>query len=686
MDRYCPVCGAHCAPDERFCQNCGTKLPEIAPAAPAYEASAQPAPAFVPASQQMEAAPAYVPASQQTEAAPAYVPASRQAEAAPALQAEPVYQPPVNYAPQQNLPDQATYGAPTYAAPAYGTPSPAAKPEKKKIGLIIGLCACAAVLIAAAIVLYFFVFTPNSVTLSEEAIAVDCEDSFDLKAEISPGSAILSNDVTWTSSNENIATVDDKGRVTAVKSGVCTITATTGNGKTASCVVTVPMGPHALYLSDTSIHLEVGESYPLDAEVYPAGASSKITWTSGNESIAGVDAAGNVTARNSGTCTVTATASNGVTASCSVTVGVEPTSILLSSYSVSLGVGEKLTLKADVYPEGATNYTITWSSNNTSVATVSNGKVTGVSEGSCKITAALPNGISESCTVTVTPKSEQVTSITLSRYQLDLTVGDNYTLTATILPERASNTDIKWTSSDSSVATVNGSGKVSAVGKGTCRITATAHNGVSDYCAVTVAEKTVEVESVKLSDSQISLKVGDNYTLAATVSPKDATDPSLKWSSSNTSVATVNSSGKVTAVGEGTCKITAASSNGLSASCAVTVTKAQSTASSAYDKYILGDWRLTLIYDWDTEIDSPASDYGVTGKITFYSDHTARLTIGNEYFDVSWGFNKLTEYNNYDFWLDFNDGDDLYYFDYIVDNKEIWLYYEALGYTLTFEK
>ena len=482
MDRICPVCGAPCAPDEIFCRVCGTKLPDDAPA-------------YVPASQQGDEAPAYVPASQQTDAAPA----------------TPVYQPSVNYAPQQNAYSQANYAPPPYAAPVYGTPAPPAKQlKKKKTGLIIGLCTCAAVLIAAAIVLYFFVFTPNSVTLSEVSKDVSCCESFELTAEIHPGSAILSKDVTWSSSDESVARVDGEGRVTALKSGTCTITATTGNGKRASCAVTVAVAPTDLYLSFSGTEVEVGDSFTLEAELYPADARSTITWTSSNESVASVDADGNVTAKSAGFCVITAATSNGLMKTCELTVGVQPTSLYLSESHVDLTVGDSYIVTPDVYPENAVNYTITWSSSKTSVATVSDGRIT-------------------------------------------------------------------------------------AVGKGTCTVTATTYNGISATCAVVVAEKAVEVKSVSLSDKQIELNVNDKYTLTATVSPDNATNPSLTWSSSKTSVATV-SDGVVTAVGAGTCEITAAASNGKRASCTVTVIAAKPASSS---QIAVGDIILFGTYEQD---------------------------------------------------------------------------------------
>ena len=157
--------------------------------------------------------------------------------------------------------------------------------------------------------------------------------------------------------------------------------------------------------------------------------------------------------------------------------------------------------------------------------------------------------------------------ISLNRSSASVQVGSSVTLTATATPSGT----VTWTTSNNGVATVS-NGVVRGVSKGSATITTTA-NGKSATCSVTVTEKakTVEVSRVSLSPSSGTLKVGETATLSATVSPSNATDKFLDWSSSNTSVATVSSSGQVTAVGEGSARITATASNGRSASATIRV-------------------------------------------------------------------------------------------------------------------
>ena len=147
-----------------------------------------------------------------------------------------------------------------------------------------------------------------------------------------------------------------------------------------------------------------------------------------------------------------------------------------------------------------------------------------------------------------TPKEEPivdiaVSGVSLSPGSLELEVGQTATITATVNPSNATNKTVSWSSSNPSVATVSG-GKVTAVATGSATITATA-GGKSATCSVTVKNKVVNVTGITLSQNEVSLKIGETATLTATVSPSDATDKTVTWSSSDAKVATVNG-GKVT--------------------------------------------------------------------------------------------------------------------------------------------
>ena len=173
--------------------------------------------------------------------------------------------------------------------------------------------------------------------------------------------------------------------------------------------------------------------------------------------------------------------------------------------------------------------------------------------------------------VPVEKPTVSVTGVTLDKATAELTVGETTTLTATVAPDNATNKNVTWSSSDESVATVDETGTVTAVGEGTTTITVTTKDGnFTASCEVIVTEPVVAVTGVTLDAITAELKVGDTATLTATIAPEDATDKTVIWTSSDESVAIVDENGKVTAVGAGTATITA-TAGGKTASCTVTV-------------------------------------------------------------------------------------------------------------------
>ena len=247
------------------------------------------------------------------------------------------------------------------------------------------------------------------------------------------------------------------------------------------------------------------------------------------------------------------------------TAGTAPVNyaISLNPNSLTLKTGEGASIKVNVSPSGTP---VTWSSSNPSVVTVNGGNLTAVGVGSATITATA-GGKSASCAVTVSAANVAVVGVTLSQTALSLTSGGSATLSAAVTPSNATNATVTWSSSNPSVATVS-NGTVTAVGVGSTTITATA-GGKSASCDVTVSTANVAVTGVTLNQSTLSLTSGGSATLTATVSPSNATNATLTWSSSNPSVATV-SNGDVTAVGAGNATITATAGD-KSASCNVTV-------------------------------------------------------------------------------------------------------------------
>lgn len=245
---------------------------------------------------------------------------------------------------------------------------------------------------------------------------------------------------------------------------------------------------------------------------------------------------------------------------------VSVTGVSLNQSSLSLTTGSTSTLTATVAPSNATNKTVTWSSSNTAVATVSNGTVTAIGNGTATITATTADGgYRASCTVTVTTA---VSGISVTPSILSLNVGNSGNVTATVSPSTASNKDITWSSSNSSVATVS-NGTVSAVAPGTATITArTNDGGKTANCTVTVKQP---LKGISLSNGSLSLVTGATATLIPTFTPEDASNKTVSWSSSNPAVATVIN-GTVRAIDKGVATITVtAADGGYTASCIVMV-------------------------------------------------------------------------------------------------------------------
>jgi len=339
-------------------------------------------------------------------------------------------------------------------------------------------------------------------------------------------------------------------------------------------------------LSIDSLSLTEGEAgETLSAVIAPANATNKtVTWSSSDATVATV-VNGVVTPVKAGTATITVTTADGsYTATSTVTVSapvVNVTGVQLDHKTLELTAGEAdALLMATIEPANATDTDVIWSSSDETIATVVNGVVTPVGEGTAIITVTTKDGsFTASTTVNVaaaTPPTVIVTGVILDQPTLNLTVGEEEeTLQATVAPADATNKGVIWSSSDETVAKVV-YGVVTPVGVGTATITVTTKDG-SYSASTTVHVKaatspTVIVTGVTLDQTALNLTVGeDGEMLTATVAPADATIKDLIWNSSDETVAKVVN-GAVTPVGEGTAIITVTTKDGsYKASTTVTV-------------------------------------------------------------------------------------------------------------------
>lgn len=321
-----------------------------------------------------------------------------------------------------------------------------------------------------------------------------------------------------------------------------------------------------------TLNVFIGENNKIKVKHYPSHLSApKYSWTSIDPSVVEIDShTGDYVAKSIGKSVVTVTAVDlNLSAQCEITVNpIEITDITISSSEKELVIGQEYTLTATIVPENATYKDVKWFSSNSNIASVDdNGKIVAVAEGECNIGASTKNGKADVCKVTVKPV--EITEIKISASEKELIVGEEFVLTATIVPENATYKDVEWISSDTKIATVSNTGVVKTIKEGECDISAKAKNGKTAVCKIIV--KAIDVEGITLNVTEKVIEVGETFTIVATITPEDATYKDLAWSSSNTNIAAVDTDGKVTAVKEGECLIYAETSNGKRAECKVVV-------------------------------------------------------------------------------------------------------------------
>lgn len=424
----------------------------------------------------------------------------------------------------------------------------------------------------------------TGVSLNKSSLSLAAGSHETLTATVAPANA-TNKSVTWSSDKSDVAIVDANGSVSSLKVGEANITVTTVDGsKTASCKVTVteiPVAVSSIALNKTTLALGVGGVDTLKVAFTPANATNqKISWQISDATIAKVEN-GAVTALKAGEATITATSDDGSkTATCKLTVTqpIKVTSISLNKSVMTLRLEEQQALIATITPGNASNKNITWKSDDPSIATVGEtGIVQGLKIGNTKITVTTADGNKTAqCTVYVTAKDVAVTEVSLNKTSMSLNVGGSETLIATVKPDLAANKNVTWKSSDTAVATVDNNGKVTGVKEGTAKITVTTADGnKTASCDVTVNTLKVKVTGVALNKTSLTLTVNASETLVATITPSNATNKTVTWTSSNSAVVQSVGGGVITAKSAGTADITVKTEDGdKTATCKVTVNAA----------------------------------------------------------------------------------------------------------------
>src|SRR5512133_620386 len=484
-------------------------------------------------------------------------------------------------------------------------------------------------------------------------IAIGAQLPLQAVVQDATGKAVSGVAVAWSVQDSKIASVSSAGVVTGLAVGTTQVAAN-ANGKSGIAAITVQKTPVAsVVVRPNRIDAVPGVKTPLTGIAYDAAQNAlsdrTIIWSSSNEGVATVDAAGVVTAVAPGSATITGTV-EGKSDISAVTVTQAPVAtVAVVPNPLQMSVSQNTQLSAVARDANGTVLTgrpVTWSSSNTSVATVSpQGVLTAVAAGTTTITATSEG---KSGTSAVTISNFAVGSVSVQPTPSTIVQNTSLQLTAVIRDVTGATTTDRVVASSSrnvTVATVSSTGVVSGLAAGTATITATSE-GQSGTATVTVTP--APVASVTIQPPTATVPIGQTATLVATT--KDAngntlTGRAVTWSSSSAAIATVSATGVVTGVATGTATITA-TSEGKSGTATITVpvlavgsvvvapaspslTVGQTMPLAATVKNVNGDVVTDRVVTWSSSSDAIAS-VSSTGTVTGVGPGTATVTATSE--------------------------------------------------------
>ena len=342
----------------------------------------------------------------------------------------------------------------------------------------------------------------SGISLDKTSISLKASEKETIAVQINPDYT-SKKDVTWSTSDETVATVEN-GVVTAHKVGTATITATTTDGTnlSASCEVTVVATPaSSIELDKSAVTLKATESVKLNVTVLPETTTVKdVTWSTSDETVATVEN-GVVTAHKVGTATITATTTDGtnLSASCEVTVVATPSEsvVIDGPRTQSILIGETLQLTAKVCPATATDKSVEWSSSDMSVAKIdSNGLVIAVGIGVVDITAIDKYGNSDKIELEVMPILAE--NLELNLTQVSAVEGETIKLVAIISPSNVTYKELIWTVCDESVVSLISNGteaEITILKEGAATITVETVDGSNlvAYCYINAVSSLIEI-------------------------------------------------------------------------------------------------------------------------------------------------------------------------------------------------
>lgn len=452
----------------------------------------------------------------------------------------------------------------------------------------------------------------NNNTLSN-SINLNIGEEVTIKFLLNPSNATL-KEANWTNSDSSKVSMKDsvgyaliKGLEVGSSDIKITVKDYDGNVKTDSVKVNVinsnqPVLVSSIALSPTSVTLNPNGTYKFNVTVSPNNATNKgVIWSSNDTNVVSVDQNGNIKALKEGTAKIRVTAQDGsgkyveasVTVESSKPTNVLVTGVSLNASTVKMYVGQSYQLIHTIKPSNATNKGVTWSSSNTNVVSVSNGKIVGKSSGKARITvttndgrysaytditvinrpnsSSSSNSSSNSSSSSSSGSSSSISSsIDIVKDMIELNKGSEEKLEYK-LSQDLTDSIIIWKSSNTDVAVVK-NGIVTAISDGEATITATINGkDIKDTCKIIV--KKLDLTGIVFEDESLSISVGKTLKLTLNALPSGADLPSLKWDVDNIEILSVSDKGVIKGINVGEAVVTASSMDGkYSASINIVVT------------------------------------------------------------------------------------------------------------------
>ena len=419
------------------------------------------------------------------------------------------------------------------------------------------------------------VTAPRSVVISNPPSELFLGDEAQLNATVDVNAG-ESRAVEWSTSNPTVATITQGGKLIAVGLGTVTVRVRSAafTSLSDSAVVAVRI-PRFVTVSPGTATLSPGQTRQMSATVQAEESLSKtVIWRSANPSVAMISSGGLVTGVAQGTTTITAVLAADTTrrGTASVTIVALVRAVTVQPSSATVSMGETRQLTASVTADPGADTTVQWRSANPAVVSVSNtGLVTGVSAGTVVVTAVSTADTTKQSTSQITVRSVPV--VTVSPTSLTLSPAEVATLTASVQADAGVSTAVTWRTSNSAVATVSGSGQVTALANGSAIITAVSVADTTRRASASITVTTVPtVRSVSVTPSTSQLQIGQTVQLVPTVVVSGGAGTGVTYRSDNPTIASVNAAGLVTGLANGTTSITVTSSVDPTKSATATVT------------------------------------------------------------------------------------------------------------------